>query len=188
MRRAQAARSDPVHGDHDSRALLRHGLSEAWAAGAVVALAPRQRHARRAGSAYRPRRSLMRLDVTRGTLAVTDRELARALNLLSRCVHDCPRPPTSKGAWRDRRAVAGVEEGDWPGEWPGLGRPEAADPVAAARRPSGGGRLGPAPGQLPSTTFSPAWIRASSSGISTETPSPSVRLSAPRTMARITNR
>src|SRR5437868_4146290 len=60
--------------------IIRHGRPEAWAAGAVIALA-------RVSGLTGPGRSVSaqqvadEFDVTLGTLAVTERELARALHL-----------------------------------------------------------------------------------------------------------
>ena len=70
----------------------------------------------------------------------------------------------------DHAAVARVEEGDVArGCGRGSGRPRGCRRGRRrASRTSGPVRsFGQLPGSLPSTTFSPAWIRASSSGIST---------------------
>jgi hypothetical protein len=60
--------------------VIRHGRAEAWAAGAVVALA---RVCGRLGAdrVLTAQQVADELDVTLGTLAVTERELARVLNI-----------------------------------------------------------------------------------------------------------
>ena len=69
--------------------VIRHGRSEAWAAGAVIALA-------RVSGLIGPRRPLTaqqvadEFGVTLGARAVTERELARALHL----ARYARRPPT----------------------------------------------------------------------------------------------
>ena len=60
--------------------VIRHGRPEAWAAGAVVALA-RVNGRLGADAALTAQQVADELDVTLGTLAVTERELARVLNL-----------------------------------------------------------------------------------------------------------
>ena len=60
--------------------VIRHGRPEAWAAGAVVALA-RVNGRLGADAALTAQQVADELDVTLGTLAVTESELARVLNL-----------------------------------------------------------------------------------------------------------
>jgi hypothetical protein len=60
--------------------VIRHGRPEAWAAGAVVALA-RFSGVLGAEGALTAQQVADDLDVTLGTLTVTERELSRALNL-----------------------------------------------------------------------------------------------------------
>jgi hypothetical protein len=60
--------------------VIRHGRPEAWAAGAVVAVA-RVNGLLGAGGALTAGQVADDLDVTLGTLAVTEREFDRALNL-----------------------------------------------------------------------------------------------------------
>ena len=60
--------------------VIRHGRPEAWAAGAVVALV-RANGVLGADGALTAQEVADELDVTLGMLAVTERELARALNL-----------------------------------------------------------------------------------------------------------
>ena len=60
--------------------VIRHGRPEAWAAGAVVALA-RVNGRLGADAALTAQQVADELDVTLGTLAVTERELARVVNL-----------------------------------------------------------------------------------------------------------
>lgn len=61
--------------------VIRDGRAEAWAAGAVIALA---RAGGLIGTGRTPAARVVAedLDVTPGALAVTERELARALNLV----------------------------------------------------------------------------------------------------------
>ena len=68
--------------------VIRHGRPEAWAAGAVIALA-RASGLLGAGRALTAQQVADELDVSLGALAVTERELARALNV-QRYAH---RPP-----------------------------------------------------------------------------------------------
>ena len=70
--------------------VVRHGRPEAWAAGAVIALA-RASGLLGAGRALAAQQVADELDVTLGALAVTERELARALNL----AHYAHRPPSA---------------------------------------------------------------------------------------------
>jgi len=60
--------------------IIRHGRPEAWAAGAVIALA-RADGLLGAGRALTAQQVAEELDVSLGALAVTEHELARALNL-----------------------------------------------------------------------------------------------------------
>ena len=60
--------------------VIRHGRPEAWAAGAVVAVS-RVNGLLGAEGVLTAQRVADELDVSLGTLAVTERELARALNL-----------------------------------------------------------------------------------------------------------
>jgi hypothetical protein len=60
--------------------VIRHGRAEAWAAGAVIALA-RASGLVGTGRPVSAREVADDLDVTLGSLNVTERELARALNL-----------------------------------------------------------------------------------------------------------
>jgi Domain of unknown function (DUF6398) len=60
--------------------VIRHGRPEAWAAGAVIALA-RANGLLGAGRALTAQQVAEELDVSLGALAVTEHQLARALNL-----------------------------------------------------------------------------------------------------------
>ena len=62
--------------------LVRHGRPEAWAAGAVIAVA-RVNGLLGAGRAITAHQVADELDVTLGALAVTEQQLARALNVSS---------------------------------------------------------------------------------------------------------
>ena len=68
--------------------LVRHGRPEAWAAGAVIAVA-RVNGLLGAGGAITAQQVADELDVTLGALAVTEQQLARALNVSS---YTSPRP------------------------------------------------------------------------------------------------
>ena len=68
--------------------LVRHGRPEAWAAGAVIAVA-RANGLLGAGRAITAQQVADELDVTLGALAVTEQQLARALNVSS---YTSPRP------------------------------------------------------------------------------------------------
>ena len=95
--RAYAQPAWQILADAARRGVIRYGRPEAWAAGAVAALA-------RGNGLLGPERALTaqqiadELDVKLGALAVTERELTRALNL-ARYAH---RPPhsTNPDSWR----------------------------------------------------------------------------------------
>jgi len=79
--------------DAARRGVIRHGRPEAWAAGAVTAVA-RANGLLGAERALSAQQIAVELDVTLGALAVTERELARALNL----ARYAQRPPRSTGS------------------------------------------------------------------------------------------
>ena len=80
--------------------VIRHGRPEAWAAGAVIALS-RANDVLGAGRALIAQQVAEELDVSVGALAVTEHELARALNL-ERYAHPRPRPEAC--SWRTAHA------------------------------------------------------------------------------------
>ena len=83
MRRLGRVYADPAWqmlADAARLGVIRHGRPEAWAAGAVVALA-RVNGLLGAGRGLTAEQVADELDVMLGALAVTERELARALNL-----------------------------------------------------------------------------------------------------------
>lgn len=86
--RAYAQAAWQMLADASRIGVIRRGRPEAWAAGAVVALA-RVSGLLGADGALTAQQVADELDVTLGTLAVTERELARVLNL-SRYAHRLP--------------------------------------------------------------------------------------------------
>jgi len=88
--RAYAQRVWQMLADAARLGVIRHGRPEAWAAGAVIALA-RANGLLGAGRALTAQQVAEELDVSLGALAVTEHELARALNL-QRYAH---RPPAA---------------------------------------------------------------------------------------------
>jgi hypothetical protein len=78
--RAYAQAAWQILADAARLGAIRHGRPEAWAAGAVVALV-RAHGGLGADGALTAQEIADELDVTLGTLAVTERELARTLNL-----------------------------------------------------------------------------------------------------------
>jgi Domain of unknown function (DUF6398) len=93
--RAYAQPAWQILADAARRGVIRHGRPEAWAAGAVTALA-RANGLLGAEGALTALQIAEDLDVTLGALAVTERELARALNL-ARYAHRPTRSPTPGG-------------------------------------------------------------------------------------------
>ena len=110
MGRAHAQACWQMLADAARLGVIRHGRPEAWAAGAVVALA------RVSGliGAERPLSAQQVADefgVTLGTLAVTERELERALRL----ARYAPRAPAR---WEPQRSTRSVPHGQLPdAEW-----------------------------------------------------------------------
>jgi len=78
--RAYAQAAWQILADATRLGVIRHGRPEVWAAGAVVALV-RAKGELGADGALSAQELADQLDVTLGMLAVTERELARALNL-----------------------------------------------------------------------------------------------------------
>jgi hypothetical protein len=78
--RAHAQAAWQILADAARLGVIRHGRPEAWAAGAVVALV-RADGGLGGNGALTAQEVADQLDVTLGTLAVTERELARALDL-----------------------------------------------------------------------------------------------------------